>query len=151
MAPVRGGCRISAALVGDSCRISVAPPKDGCRISAAPVRDGHRISTAQVRDSRRISAAPVTLQVLWGIYLKRIWQLANNHYTVLHIVSFVLSFSELAKCPQGSLNSFKFIIYSVKIDMKTLFKPILENHKIVWKAFYTACKNKQKNTEMSKK
>ena len=36
-------------------------------------------------------------------------------------------------CPQESLNSFKFIIYSVKIGMKTS-KPILENHKIVWKA-----------------
>ena len=46
----------------------------------------------------------------------------------------MLFFSELAKCPQESLNSFKFIIYSVKIGMKTSSKPILENHKIVWKA-----------------
>lgn len=97
--------------------------RDGCRIYAAPVRDGGRIS-----------AAPVTFQVLWGMYFKRIGQLANHYSTVPHIVSFVLFFSELAKCPQESLNFLKFIIYSVKIDMKTLSKPILENHKIVWKA-----------------
>ena len=58
-------------------------------------------------------------------------QLVNNYCTVLYKVSFVLFFSELTKCPQESLNSFKFIIYSVKIDMKTSSKPILENHKIV--------------------
>ena len=52
----------------------------------------------------------------------------------------MLFFSELAKCPQESLNSFKFIIYSVKIGMKTPSKPILENHKIVWKAFKCSLK-----------
>lgn len=151
-APVRDRHRISAALVGDGRRISVAPVTDDQRISAAPVKeflrhcsemvaeflerqsDGRRISAAPVRDGGRISAAPVTFQVLWGMYFKRIGRLTNHYCTVLHIVSFVLFFSELAKCPQESLNFIKFIIYSVKIDMKTLSKPILENHKIVWKA-----------------
>ena len=56
----------------------------------------------------------------------------------------MLFFSELAKCPQESLNSFKFIIYSVKIGMKTSSKPILENHKIVWKALSLALMQWQK-------
>ena len=85
------------------------------------------------RDGCRIFVAPVTFQLLWGIYFKRIGQLANNYCTVLHIVSFVLFFSELAKCPQESLIFFKFIVYAVKIGIETLSKPILENHKIVWK------------------
>ena len=88
-----------------------------------------------LRDGGRISATPVTFQLLWGVSFKRIGQLANNYCTVLYIVSFVLFFSELAKCPQESMNFFKFIIYAVKIGIKTLSKPILENHKIVWKVF----------------
>ena len=91
---------------------------------------------ALVRDGCRTFVAPVTFQLLWGIYFKRIGQLANNYCTVLHIVSFVLFFSELAKCPQESLIFFKFIINAVKIGIETLSKPILENHKIVWKALY---------------
>ena len=117
----------------------MAPVRDGRRISSLSVTDGRRISALLVRDGCRISAAPfvapVTFQLLWGIYFKRIGQLANNYCTVLHIVSFVLFFSELAKCPQESLIFFKFIIYAVKIGIETLSKPILENHKIVWKAF----------------
>ena len=86
-----------------------------------------------LRDGGRISAAPVTFQLLWGIYFKRIGQLANNYCTVFHIASFVLFFSELAKCPQEAMNFFKFITYAVKTGNETLSKPILENHKIVWK------------------
>lgn len=48
----------------------------------------------------------------------------------------MLSLSEFTKCPQELLYSFKFTIYAVKIYMKTLFKPILENHKIVWKVLW---------------
>ena len=55
---------------------------------------------------------------------------------VLHIVSFMLFFSEFTKCPQELLYSFKFTIYAVK----TLFKPILENHKIVWKVLLPSVK-----------
>ena len=146
MALVRDGRRISVALVKDGCRISVAPVRDGRRISALSLTDGRRISALLVRDGCRISVAlvrdgcktfvaPVTFQLLWGIYFKRIGQLTNNYCTVLHIVSFVLFFSELAKCPQESLIFFKFIIYAVKIGIEKLSKPILENHKIVWKAF----------------
>ena len=156
--PVRDGRRISVALVRDGRRISVALVKDGCRISVAPVRDGRRISALSLTDGRRISAllvrdgcricaalvsdgcktfvAPVTFQLLWGIYFKRIGQLTNNYCTVLHIVSFVLFFSELAKCPQESLIFFKFIIYAVKIGIEKLSKPILENHKIVAKTIW---------------
>ena len=146
MALVRDGRRISVALVRDGSRISVAPVRDGRRISALSLTDGRRVSALLVRDGCRISAAlvrdgcktfvaPVTFQLLWGIYFKRIGQLTNNYCTVLHIASFVLFFSELAKCPQESLIFFKFIIYAVKIGIEKLSKPILENHKIVWKAF----------------
>ena len=38
-------------------------------------------------------SAPVTLQVLWGLCFKSIGQLANNYYTVLHIVTVLYSFS----------------------------------------------------------
>ena len=86
-----------------------------------------------LRDGGRISAAPVTFQLLWGIYFKRIGQLANNYCTVFHTASVVLFFSELAKCPQESMHFFKFIIYAVKIGIETFSKPILENQKIVWK------------------
>ena len=134
-APVRDRNRISAALVRDGRRIFVTPVKAGHRISTALVRDGCRISPAPLRDGGRIFAASVTFQVLWRIYFKRIGQLANHYCTVLHIVSFVLFFSELAKRPRESMDFLKFIIYSVKTDMKTLSKPILEKHKIVWKAF----------------
>ena len=62
--------------------------------------------------------------------------MAKTFSTVFHIVSFMLSFSEFTKCPQELLYSFKYTIYAVKIYMKTLFKPILENHKIVWKVLW---------------
>ena len=86
-----------------------------------------------LRDGGRISAAPVTFQLLWGIYFKRIGQLANTYCTVFHIASFILFFSELAKCPRESMNFFKFIIYAVKRGIETFSKPIVENQKIVWK------------------
>lgn len=94
-----------------AAKISVPPVRDGHRISLAPGRDGHRISVAPVRNGRRISEALVR---------------EGNRISVAPITFQVLS-ARIAEFLQ-------VLLHSVKIDMKTLSKPIMENRKIVLKA-----------------
>lgn len=107
----RGGYRIFVALVRDGRKMSVPPVRDGHRISLAPGRDGHRISVAPVRNGCRISEALVR---------------ECNRISVAPITFQVLS-ARIAEF-------LHVLLHSVKIDMKTLSKPILENHKICLKA-----------------